>query len=291
MNIKSYTSFILALTIWGTASAQVPRTLISPIKDDALVYSINVGQAEQNVTQIAAYFQDSGNMTAVYEAYVDGPPGIKAEIRTLGLENADVAAAAMNPDGWNKVKLFQANSKEKANITLSVSSESSPYQAGNYKANVYFHFQKDACSGGKTTRYGGMILLNVADVDPARIAGGYTIRIALKEYPFTGDRASSIKPSSDGKYKGEPIVLMSSVEHYGREFINVVKWKGGKIASSRRIPVVKYVQYKDKSLSLGRINGLLSGGKATFELSNGGYIYGTCFTLTRRRQTANGYPM
>jgi hypothetical protein len=59
----------------------------------------------------------------------------------------------------------------------------------------------------------------------------------------------------------------------------------------KRIPIVKYVGYKGYGLSLARIKGLLNGGKATFELSNGGDIYGVCFSLARKRQVRNGYPM
>jgi hypothetical protein len=90
-------------------------------------------------------------------------------------------------------------------------------------------------------------------------------------------------------YKGEPILLMSTMA-YGGEYVSIVKWAKGKIASIKEIPVVKYVSYRGYNLSLARLNGTLSGGKVTYELSDGGLTYGVCLAAERRRQYANGYP-
>jgi hypothetical protein len=117
------------------------------------------------------------------------------------------------------------------------------------------------------------------------------VSVALQEFPFKRDQAASIKPSSDGKYRGEPILLMQTIA-YGSEYVNIRQYaKSGKLRSARRIPIIKYVGYRGLSLSLARLRGLLNGGKATFELTNGSDIYGVCFSLARRRQVRNGYPM
>ena len=159
----------------------------------------------------------------------------------------------------------------------------------NGKFEFLYHMHKDACLPSKSTQYLSRLFINVSGVSQAELDKGIVIRVGIKELPYSGSRAASIKPAADGKYRGEPILLMSSVG-YGNEYVNVVKRKSHVVRSRKRIPVVKYVSYKGYSLSLSRLRGMLRGGQATFELSNGGYIYGVCFKLVRKRQVTNGYP-
>jgi hypothetical protein len=155
-------------------------------------------------------------------------------------------------------------------------------------AYVWYHLQKDACTGGKTDRYVSRVKLDLSKVDPSLYDLTFKVRLSLKEFKYAGAQVASIKPESDGKYKNEPILLMATIGN--PEYVNIVYWRKKRIARTRRIPVVKYVSYKGYGLSLARLIGSLNGGRATFELTNGGDIYGVCFTAVRRRQSVNGYP-
>jgi hypothetical protein len=163
-------------------------------------------------------------------------------------------------------------------------------EGGNGTMSFLYHSQKDACAPERTEVFHTGVWFDLSGISPDLRATGFTIRLAMREHQFQGARVASIKPASDGKYRGEPILLMGAVQ-YGGEYVNVVRRSRAGVRSTRRIPVVKYVSYKGYTLSLARLRNVLRGGRATFELTNGGLIYGVCFELRRRRQVANGYPL
>jgi hypothetical protein len=265
------------------ASAQTDTIAPYEIVPDGREYTINLGANERNVREISVYFVSTGNISSAVEIKVAAPVGVKGSARFgyLGDQDPQIALASSPLIQAAKIR----NSQRKENPTFPIIEESNGYGS----AYVWYHLEKDACSGNKSSKYITQVKLDLSGINPSLYDGVFSITVALKEYKFTGAKVASIKPSSDGKYKGEPILLMGSID-YGNEYVNIVGWKGNKIASNRRIPVVKYVGYKGYSLSLARLKGYLNGGKFTFELSNGGDVYGVCFSAVRRRQVTNGYP-
>lgn len=282
---NSLAAFIL-LTFSSLATAQTGQDLAPfEMKPDGTIYGIGMSAAQQNIKRLHLYFTSTGRITSAAQIYVEGPTGVSLSVRHRSAGSADAVSLLASSEGWYPLMVRAVDQvKEAKSLTVKQVDAASP---GYFNAVV--HLKRDACSA--SGKYLTELVVDLSGVAPALYAKTFSVRIGLKEYPFEGDMASSIKPSSDGKYRGEPILLMSSIAHYGKEYINIVSWKGGRIASSKRIPVVKYVDYKDKALSLARIKGFLNGGKATFEISDGGYVYGVCFSAVRKRQTANGYPM
>jgi hypothetical protein len=273
---------LIASFVGATAFAESipPYEVIADGKE----YQIILGPKERNITDLSVYFVSTGNISTAVEIRVAGPKGIKGSVRggVIGPQNAAEVVAL--PAALQPIRTRISNTKDAPDFGLTTSSDDA--RVGS--AYVWYHLQKDNCSGGKTDRYVSQVKLDLTGIDPALYDLTFAITLSLKEFKFSGAMVASIKPSSDGKYKGEPILLMASIG--SPEYVNIVSWRNKKIASSRRIPVVKYVGYKGYGLSLARLRGVLNGGRATFELSNGGDIYGVCFTAVRRRQSANGYP-
>jgi len=251
---------------------------------DGSEYQITLSAKEKGTTELSVYFVSAGNVSTATEIRVAGPMGIRGTVRGgfLGTQNAATAVSAPAP--FDPIRIRSSNVKDSTDFALIASSSDSQTGA----AYNWYHLQKDNCGGNAKDRYVSLMKLDLTGVNPALFDSSFQITLSLKEFKFKGAMVASIKPSSDGKYKGEPILLMGQVG--SPEYVNVVSWRNKKIAGQRRIPVVKYVGYKGYSLSLARLNGVLNGGKATVELSNGGDIYGVCFTMVRRRQSVNGYP-
>lgn len=135
------------------------------------------------------------------------------------------------------------------------------------------------------------VRLDLTAVTDAAFTQGFEVAVAAKPRKHRGEDASTIKPYAEGLYAGEPILLMSSLGSYGAsEKVNLVQWKKNKPGKIKKLPVVKYVYYRGLYLALARLRGLLKGGKATFELTNGDVAYSVCFKLAQTRQRANGYP-
>lgn len=281
-------SIVLAasLILFGSSVCHAQGTSIPPyeVVADGQEYEITLGPAERSIKDLTVYFVSTGNISTAVEIRVAGPMGIKGGVAGgfLGSQNAATVVAAST--GLPAIRTRISNTKDIPEFGLTA--DSSDPRVGS--AYVWYHLQKDNCSGGKTDRYVSRVKLDLSKVDPALYDLTFKVRLSLKEFKYGGSRVASIKPSSDGKYKGEPILLMATVGY--PEYVNIVSWKNKKISKTKKIPVVKYVSYKGYGLSLARLVGSLNGGRATFELTNGGDIYGVCFTAARRRQSANGYP-
>jgi len=254
---------------------------------DGREYEIRLGSAQKNITELSVFFVSSGNVSTSVEVKAIAPLGTKITARG-GIHRTgepEATLAASNLIQQFKFRTEASSRKELLEAPLTVMSDY-PNYGSTY---AWYHFQKDACTGGKTAQYVTEVKIDLNGINQAEYDNVFVVRLALKEFRFGGDKVASIKPSSDGKYKGEPILLMQSIA-YNSEYVNIVTWANGKIRTQKRIPIVKYVGYKGYGLSLARLKGHLDGGKATFELSNGGDIYGVCFNKTRTRQVANGYP-
>lgn len=285
--IQAFTFTLIALAIALPRPSLADVHVVDPIEIDqkGTLQSLTLTMESRNVTTGSVYFITSGdNVTSATEVYVDGPNGLRFTVRTAQLGSKDAQAMLSGTKGWMKASLMTlAKPKGQESVTLSGATESE-----NAKANAIFHLKKDACAG-KNIRYISQLQFDLTGVDDAAWSRGIVLNFGALEYRYKGGRRASIKPSSDGMYKGEPIGLFETIA-YGNEYVNIVTWKGGTISRQERTPIVKYVSYKGLSLSLARLKQFLNGGKSSFELTNGAAIYGVCFTRQRRRQSANGYP-
>ncbi len=269
-------------------SANAQTALAYEVVADGTTYQARFTAATRDIKEFTVYFVSEGNNSTSVALGLQGPNGTRAkgQIGFIGTREAQEVVGDLNFGAEAK---FRSTSSKKEFSEAVVSTQDSSSSSGN--VYNWFHLHKDACSGTKTSRYLAKVTVNVSNVDPVLYEQGFTVFVSLQEYRFKGEQASSIKPASDGKYRGEPILLMGTVS-YGNEYVNIRQYtKAGKLRFARRIPIVKYVGYRGLSLSLGRLRGLLNGGNATFELTNGGDIYGVCFSLVRKRQVRNGYPM
>ncbi len=236
----------------------------------------------------AVYFTSPGIVSLAVEVGVDGPPGLagKVEGALLGKGTRDdtsIDSSSLRWEGYQIIAAGAKGRKEYASFVIDPSGEGGAI-------SFLYHLQKDACLPREDVVYVSRLVLDLSAIPQAQFEQGFSIRVALREYNYPGSQVASIKPASDGKYRGEPILLMGTMQH-GGEYVNIIRRSNGKVRSRRRIPVVKYVSHRGQALSLARLQGVLRGGKATFELSNGGAVYGVCFSLERRRQFANGYKL
>jgi hypothetical protein len=170
-------------------------------------------------------------------------------------------------------------------------SDENPIQRDTSGANGYIRvrglLQKDACASDRVFTYDVFTRLTFDAVD--KIANpNYTVEVALKQSKFTGRKASSIKPISDGKFAPRPLLLMSTVSFYN-ESINAVSWKSKPTIVHKTEPS-DYVYYRGFALSRTPANEFLRGGRGTFEKVGKYSAYGVCFDFAAKRQRAFGYP-
>jgi hypothetical protein len=257
---------------------------------DGTEYSLTVGPEQIADPEVSLLFLSPGSETIAVMVGIEGPPGLRGEVD--GAKLPPGIAVSTEPLASSKLR-------ESYLIRKAVGAKEAKrfeIEAGGSQTVVQFHYhlQKDACASDRSTQYLSRVLLDFRGVSPERFAQGVTIRFAIQEYRYQGSRIASIKPASDGKYRGEPILLMGTMQ-YGGEYVNIIQRGKRGIRLRRRVPVVKYVFHRGHTLSLARLRGVLRGvlrgGRATLELSNGGAVYSVCFALERRRQIANGYPL
>lgn len=283
MNLRTILPLVASLVASvNTAAAQdlAPYEIVP----DARRYEIRLGPDQRSLTSISVYFVSTGNVSNTVYADITGPVGIKGTARGgfIGATDGVTAlagAAALTTYG---VRTYP-DKKELASFATATN-----YDPQYGRVSPWFHLSKNAC-GPKTDRYIAQIKLDLTGIDPALYEKVFSIEISVKEQKFFGKPVASIKPSSDGKYRGEPILLMNTAG-YGGEYVDKITWKNGQIAATTRIPVVKYVSYMGYGLSLARIKKVLKGGQHTWQITNGGTIYGVCLKATRTRQRVNGYP-
>lgn len=282
--------WFLALSVFlvPVSAARANEALAYEVVADGTTYQANFTEANRNIKEFTVYFVSEGNNTTSVAVSLQGPVGAQARAR-IGLMGAGGSEAAAKDLSFGAEAKFRTSQSKREFAQAVIEGDANASSASSVYS--WFHLHKDACSGSKTTKYLAKVTVDVSKVDQALYANGFSLLVSLQEFRFKGAQVASIKPASDGKYYGEPILLMGTVS-YGNEYVNIRTYaKAGKLRSQRRIPIVKYVGYRGYGLSLARLRGLLNGGKATFELSNGGDVYGVCFSLVRKRQVRNGYPM
>jgi hypothetical protein len=162
----------------------------------------------------------------------------------------------------------------------STSSDSASSTIASAAATTFL--SKDACDK-RTKQYTVKISVKI----PSSLTGVAKITLSANERFYSGAKASSIKPISDGRFAPRPLVLMSSLG--GSEKIELVKWSGKKIQSRKPLKSAKYTAYRSFFLLSALLDNVLRGGYGTFEISNSSNQYGVCFQLKRVRQRANGY--
>ena len=284
MNVRSILSLVAIFLVSGTSAfaQELPPYQIVP---DGQEYEIRLGPDQRTLKGISVFFVSTGNMSSAVQINLSGPVGIRGIARGGFIGSGDAAAALAANSSTMKPYGIRAYGVKEIADTFVTASSYNPYYG---YVSPWFHLLKDAC-GKKSDRYVAHIKLDLSGVDPAIFDQVFSITISVKEQKFARKPVASIKPSSDGKYRGEPILLMNTVG-YGNEYVTKNTWKNGQIVASVKIPVVKYVGYMGYGLSLVRVKNVLKGGKHTWDLTNGGEIYGVCLNATRTRQRVNGYP-
>jgi hypothetical protein len=275
------------VTLFASSSSLAQSQPSPPYKinADGTAYEFTFSADNKNVQEVAVYLVSKGNISSAIGIDVSAPPGVKvtAEGGLITAKNSKGAVARGKSLSPYKFRVSgSADRMKKLSVRAAKPEDTLGFASG------WFHLHKDNCSPSTST-YAAKITFKVSSLPKSVFDNGFKIQFAVKEYQYEGSRATTLKPSADGMYKGEPILLMATMA-YGGEYVSIVRWSKGKIASIREIPVVKYVSYRGYNLSLARLNGTLSGGKVTYELSDGGLTYGVCLAAERRRQYANGYP-
>jgi hypothetical protein len=283
MNVRTIVALI-ALLVTGAHVAVAQELPPYEIEPTGKQYEIKLGPDQRALKSISVYFVSPGNVSHAVMADLMGPLGLKgvAQGGLLGTMDPATALAGGIPLQQYPVRTYP-DRKEAASFATATN-----YDPLYAYVSPWFHLSKDAC-GPKTDRYVAQIKLDLTGIDPALYDETFSIVISVKLSKFQGKPVASIKPASDGKFRGEPILLMNTVG-FGDEYVNKVTWKNGQIVATKRLPVAKYVGYMGYGLSLTRIKGVLQGGKHTWELSNGGDVYGVCLQAVRKRQRVNGYP-
>jgi hypothetical protein len=256
------------------------------VSADGTEYSLSVGAQQIAEPLVSLLFSSPGSDSTAVVVGIEGPPGLRGRVDGARLpKGAMPSIQALENDVSRESYSIRktVGGKEFKHFAIEPGVEQSIVQ-------FIYHLQKDACARDKQVRYVSRILLDFSQVSSEKLRQGVSLRVALKEFRYEGSRVASIKPVADGKYRGEPILLMGTMQ-YGGEYVTVTQRGKRGVRYRRRMPVVKYVFHRGRTLSLARLRGILRGGRATFELSNGGAIYGVCFALERRRQVANGYPL
>lgn len=278
---------LLALSLFIDIQSSFARDL-EPylINPDGRRYGMNLGPNEKDVNKISVYFYSEGNVSNAASIEVMGPTGIVGTARGGSIGRRDgLRALKTNASIIQPYTAREYPNYQDAPSFATVASGNDPMYG---YVGAWTHIHKDACAP-KTSRYVVQVTLDLSKVDRSYFDRGFSLTLAINEVKFGGTTWASIKPKSDGKYKNEPILLMGIVG-YGNERVNKQTWRGGKIVSTTQLPVVKYVSWHGKGLSLTRVKDVLQGGKHTWELTDGKQVYGVCLKAIRVRQKVNGYP-
>lgn len=276
--------FSLFVQIQSSFARDLEPYLINP---DGRRYGMNLGPNEKDVDNISVYFYSAGNVSNAMSVEVMGPTGIVGTARggSIGTRDGLAAIKANSPIIQSYTARQYPNYEDMPSFSTVATGNDPMY---GY-VGAWSHIHKDACAP-KTSRYVVQVNLNISKVDRAAFDRGFSLTLSVNEVKFGGTTWASIKPSSDGQYHGEPILLMGIVG-YGNEKVNKTTWRAGKRVATTQIPVVKYVSWHGKGLSLARIKDVLrGGGKHTWELTDGKQVYGVCLKAVRVRQKVNGYP-
>jgi hypothetical protein len=154
-----------------------------------------------------------------------------------------------------------------------------------------FLIRKDTCGTKKETDYLVRFEVFLDKVSQTTKDAGFTFSIAAKAENYKGEMAASLKPVADGMFYPAPLLLLESLEDYasGKETVNVVRWKNRKVVSVTKLKIEDYPNYRGNRLARIVATKVMTGGKATVEISNNNDAYSVCFEMKRKRQRANGY--
>ncbi len=160
---------------------------------------------------------------------------------------------------------------------------------GYVQARAVLH--KDTCRGKKGDRYLVRARVNLADVDALSKQSGFDLTFTFSSKNYQGSTAASLKPSGEGKYPN-PLLLMSALGGYGdnTDTVYQYRWKNGKARFLSKRKTEDYVYYQGLVLTRILADQFLTGGRTTFELTNGYSLYSVCMRAVRARQRINGYP-
>ena len=149
---------------------------------------------------------------------------------------------------------------------------------------------KNACKN--SGKYLIRVVLDLSGINPAVKNTGYSIAASVATIDHKGSRAASIKPKSDGKYAGKPIVLMAALSAFGSsggQSIRAQTFNALGIPrtyfTTRQIDFIFY----NGVFARAPISGALRGGRVNFEYISGDSIYSVCFSGSATRQNINGY--
>jgi hypothetical protein len=152
------------------------------------------------------------------------------------------------------------------------------------------HVFHDECK--KTGKYAAIIQVDLSKVSKASIDAGVKITITATESEYEGKKAASLKPSGDGQYKGQPLLLTSIIGLNDKHDYGF--WSAGRTKRLQKIVNHKIVRrniiYFGMLLEYSLPQRSLNGGRMTVYTYNTSNAYGVCFQAVRRRQSFNGYP-
>jgi len=151
----------------------------------------------------------------------------------------------------------------------------------------YGVIHKNACAS-RNTKYLVRFEIDLTKVEaPTQTTAD--VAISANAFKFSGSKAATIKPESDGRYAPQPILLMAYLDTMCGQNLSLVRWKGNSIQKITPLKLGDLVFYRNWILTRSPIGRALTGGKGTFELSTSHAAYGVCFALAKRRQWANGF--
>lgn len=151
---------------------------------------------------------------------------------------------------------------------------------------------KNSCAAAQRVRYLVRVKIDLSAVDASLLKAGSQLTIRAKQQPYRGNRATLLKPVSEGRYSPSPIVIMASIGRYGNapERMALWRWRGNKPVRMKGLQPGGYVYYRGGTYAMSVVSRVLVGGKGTFVLSNSQSAYAVCLNLVRRRQTLNRFP-
>jgi hypothetical protein len=153
------------------------------------------------------------------------------------------------------------------------------------------HIFRDECK--KTGKYAAIIQVDLSKVSKASIAAGFKISITATESEFEGRKAASLKPSGDGQFKGQPLLLTSPVGVLN-DIHDYGFWSAGRNKRLQRIVnhriVRRNIIYFGMIFEYSLPQKSLNGRQMTVYTYDASAAYGVCFQAVKRRQYYNGYP-
>jgi len=154
------------------------------------------------------------------------------------------------------------------------------------------HIRKDTCSLTKNAQTVVRFDIALNEISESDRANGFTIKFSALPLKFVGNKAASIKPTSDGKFAPRALFLVHTTGFGGGvsspERMNLIRFSRGKVGVTN-LKIEDYVPYRGKMLARAVAEKYLRGGKGVVEMQNDFSTYSVCFKLIKARQRVNGY--